>query len=520
MPDGGKVQGTMDVSAPKRSAAQQQADAVLSLTLAAERAVLASALLDPREVGPLLPSLLRATDFVDPRHACIFESIVRVLASGAPLDIFTLAADLRGRERINTIGGAQYLGELTDEIPTVSHVDAHARIVRDAAETRRIAEGARELLALCAAGVDLAQIEGKVTALGTSSGAREAEDLCTLGEAGVDVIDNLERLSNGGSVAGVTTGFRVLDRRIGRFRAGQLIVIGARPAMGKSALTEVMAILAAIEELVAATAEKRPARPVIFFSLEMPRMELAARAMAYLKQVDLSRIIHGRLSQDELTKVFACMQDLARLPFKILAGPVSYRRIRAVCLREKARSGGVLAVYIDYAQIIVTEERSDQNRERELAEMTRGLKLLAGAKQLDCPIVVDAQLNRELEKRKDKRPILADLRETGALEQDADVVMFVYRDVVYNKDTEHPTRAEVHVAKQRNGPPGTEFVGFSGATTTFYELPYDAAEDDPTAPDADYGDTSFAGEELPDDGSAFPGENGRLGFGGGRGAPC
>lgn len=493
MADGGKAEAAL---AAREARAELSTDEVTHM---AERAVLAAALLDPRDVAPLLGMLVTESDFGDPVHAEVFRSILNVLASGAPVDVCTLAADLRARERLNTIGGAQYLGELTDDAITTAHVEAHALIVRDGARRRRVLQRTTEVKALCLGGAPMEQVEAALAKVNEAAASmRDEEGLRTLGEAGVEVIDHLERLGKGGGASGVTTGFRVLDRRIGRFRAGQLIVIGARPAMGKSALTEVMAILAAVEELVAATAEGRPARPVIFFSLEMPRLELAARAMAYLKQVDLSRIIHGRLSADELARVYACTQDLARLPFKILAGPVSYRRIRAVCLREKARSGGVLAVYIDYAQIILTEERSEQSRERELAKMTGGLKQLAAKEHLNCPIVVDAQLNRELEKRPNKRPIPADLRESGALEQDADVLLFVYRDVVYNKDTEYPTRAEVIVAKQRNGPPGTEYVGFNGATTTFYDLPYDAVDDDPAAPDAAFADATFAGEGLPD----------------------
>ena len=470
----------------------------------AERSVLAAAMLFA-DVAALLPTMVRPEDFADPRLALVCAAIADVVAGGGSPDVILVADALRARNRLSTVGGAQFLAELTDGGAGQGYVEAHARIVRESASVRRAVAEAQRLLSLARGGARLEEIEAagrKVAEAATRTDA--GADLPTLADAVSDALEQLTLLASGvARCAGISTGIGALDRVIGGLRPGLLYVIAARPAMGKTALVQDVLTAAAIDEMRAAKAEGRTVRPAIFVSLEMPRVELGQRALAKAAGVDLARLISGVLTQDELNSVFRHARDLVELPIRFIQGPAKLSRIRAAAHRERARAGGVLLIAVDYLQLMQGDVRAE-NREQEIAAMSKGLKQLAG--EIGCPIVELSQLNRGLEARKDKRPMLSDLRESGAIEQDADVVAFIYRDEVYNKDTQDRGVAELIIAKQRNGPTDTVRVRFDRTSTTFRD--FDAPRAASPAAGALGGADDF--EPFPGDGLPMQPDNGAL----------
>ena len=462
----------------------------------AERSVLSSALIRA-DIAAVLPTLLRAEDFASAAHGQIYEAINALVASRVIIDEKTLGAELKRRGRLTTVGGLAYLIELVEEHVTAINVEAHARIVREAGRARRTGVAAASVVELVKRGAPMADIDRAAVAVPGSAASDEEVGFTSMAEAIDEVLSNIVRLADDPTGAvGVTTGLIALDRLTGRLRPGQLVVIGGRPAMGKTSLAQAIAEAAQAEECTAAQRDGRVPHPVLFVSLEMPRAELASRDLSRGSGVDLARIISGRMNQDEINRTFAEARRRFASPVKTLHGSPKLSKIRAHCHREKARAGGVVLVVVDYIQLVPAEQRSD-SREREVSEVSRGLKLLAG--ELGCPVIALSQLNRDLERRGDKRPTLADLRESGAVEQDADLVMFVYRDEVYNKGSADHGIAELIVAKQRNGPTDTVRVRFDRARTAFVDCDGDA-EDEPSP--------RYAGPAIaytPDDGDGLPG---------------
>lgn len=456
--------------------------------LRAEQSVLGSAIRWP-EVAAILPTLVQASDFAGPAHVVVYECVRSIVAAGHEVDATTLSRTLRARGQFEGVGGFRFINDVTDGVITPSNVEAHARIVRDAARTRRVAEAARKVAALAASGATMDAVERAASAVSAAALAPEERGLVSMADAIGQVLQHLEDAAAGANVGGLRTGLTALDRQLGGLRPGQMIVVGARPAMGKSALAECFAAHIAGDELAAATREGRSPRTLVFASLEMPSMELAARAVSAAASVDLARLLTGKVNQGELTAAFDHARVLARLPLKVAAGNLRLSRIRALAHAEHARVG-TLAVIVDYLQLVSPEQRSD-NREREVAEVSRGMKLLAT--ELGCPVIVLSQLNRDLERRKDRRPMLSDLRESGSVEQDADVVLFLYRDEVYEPNSADRGIAEVIVAKQRNGPTGTVRVRFDRTRTAFVDCDGEVA-DDPEEPPF----TPDEGEGLPD----------------------
>ena len=462
--------------------------------LDAERAVLGTVLLDNVALSAV-EALLAPSDFYHPAHGVLFESMQALNTRREPVDVVTLAAELRARERLNTVGGAQYLGELTDALATTAHVESHARIVADLAGVRRMIEVAHEIVArgygergdaeqfldFAAAKVfEVAQKRSKTT-------------LVELEKAILDAFARIEATNQrGAAISGLTSGFRDLDKLTAGRHPGQLIIIAARPAMGKTSLALTLT----------GNSAKAAGAPVLFFSLEMPRVELANRLMCAEGRVDQSKLRTNLLSQDDMSALTRAANSLYKLPIYIDdSGDLTLVDLRAKARKMKAERGLALIV-IDYLQLMKASRERMESREREISEISRGLKGLA--KELEIPIIALSQLNRAVETRpgKDKRPMLADLRESGAIEQDADVVMFIYRDEVYNRDSEERGVAELIIAKQRNGPTDTVKLRFVRELTRFENLAHDPHEyggGDGPPPDLD----SFAGEGLPDVGDPF-----------------
>lgn len=438
----------------------------------AERQVLGAALLRP-ELVAVAEAIVRPEDFADPVHAAVWEA---VLAVSPAVDVTTVAAALRRAKRSNLVG-LDYLGRLTDGCPTGAHLEEHARIVADHARARRAAAVLRAALAALedpatSAADAAARAETGLAEVARSRGAGGTVDVQ---DSAFGAIQAWEELLAGRAVAALPTGLTDLDDLLGGgARPGQLVVLGARPAMGKSALGAQLA-------LHAAAATRTPA---LYVSLEMGHAELTARLLAARAGVDAHRARRGQFRHGEVARLQEAAASLDRAPLVYLddAGDeVSLAEVRAAALRLKATRGLCLVV-VDYLQLLRPVTPRD-SREREVAEMTRGLKRLARA--LAVPVLLLSQLNRGAEARsaKDHRPRMADLRESGAVEQDADVIALLYRDEVYNPKTEHRGIAELIVAKQRGGPTGTVRLRWDAARTAFAD-DRDAPARSYTAPDA------------------------------------
>ncbi len=417
--------------------------------LSAEKAVLAAMLLDNRCI-PDVEAILAAEDFYWPANATIYQAMLAIAATGTPVDILTLAADLRARNRIHTVGGPQYLGELTDELPTASHVESHARIVADEARVRRLATVCVASLTRAAEGTAAEELCGKTEEQMLQATARKADGgLQHIHDGLVEYVAYVETaLASGREIEGTPTGFLGVDRLLGGMRGGQSILLAARPAMGKTAIVGTIALHAA----------RYTRQPVLFFSLEMPRRELLQRFLAQKARIDHSAIRSLVMTDDQTAGMFSAAVALSGLPVWIDdTGELTIAELRAKSRRIAQRHGKPAVIIVDYLQLLKPQTES-ASRERDIGKISRALKSLA--KELDVPVLSLSQLNRDCETRADKRPMLSDLRESGTLEQDADVVLFLYRDVVYNPKTEDRRAAEVIVAKQRNGPTDTALVRF------------------------------------------------------------
>ena len=431
----------------------------------AEGAVLSAALLSP-EAFDTVQDILEPEHFYADANRRIFEVLVELRVEGQPADGVTVASRLKNKGRLDQVGGTSYLARLTNQTPAVAHVEAHAGIVHDKWRVRRIiancqkyaAEGYGEIQ-------DVQAFADKVEHALFEITSNAAEDtnasMRTIIEESLREIDEAALSKNG--VVGVATGFLRWDRMTTGMRDGELHVLAARPGMGKTAL----AVDAALN--VAKTGDG-----VQIFSPEMRRHLLGMRMISSEARIDLQNIRRGALTEDEMRHLKATAPDLAGLPLHVDDGSApTLLKIRATVRRkdsELRREGKKLRLLVvDYVQLM-EGEHIDQGREREVSALSRGLKKIAT--DFGVPVLALSQLNRGVESRSDKRPLLSDLRESGAIEQDADVVTFIFRDEYYTKeDSKAPGVAELIFAKQRNGPVGTIRLGFESEYTHFYDLP-------------------------------------------------
>jgi replicative DNA helicase len=429
-------------------------DQVLEQTLAAERAVLGGILIDPRRwddaaevVGP--------DEFFRPAHRVIWHGCRRLIASGAPIDPLTVRGAL-SPEELDEVGGPAYLMGLVDGVPRSSNVAAYARQVKDYALRRQLEQIGRQILGEAQHGVAggdqiLAQAEAALIGLrNTQHGGTllEPEDRASAAFAALEAAQHGRR-------RGVPTGLAAVDEMTFGLRGGQLIVLGARPSQGKTALSLTIAIAAGV------------VGPVLFASLEMSAEQINLRELSARSAVSHSILDSGRLGDAEATRVAHGMAQLAAGRIAVLdqAG-ATIGQIRAAARRLAAKAGmGLALVVVDYLQLMRSEPGTrPENRTLEVSQFSAGLKMLA--REMNTPVLALSQLSRESEKRQDKRPLLADLRESGALEQDADLVMLLHRPGVYERNPED-ARAELIIAKQRNGPTGIARLIFDAETMRF-----------------------------------------------------
>ncbi|NNJ12185.1 replicative DNA helicase [Chloroflexales bacterium ZM16-3] len=434
-------------------------DKSVPFDLTAERATLGSILLD-REAIIAVAETLAPEDFYLEKHGTVYAAMLACYAQRVPPDLATVAGELRRREQIDLVGGLTFLGEVLGEVPTAVHIEYYAANVRRAATLRRLIEAGGTIAALGYREDDdldavLSQAEARLEGV---RGRTADTGYVPIGQAVNELFTAMERRQEQrGEPTGVITGFTDLDTLTGGLQKGDLIVVGARPSQGKTAL----------ELSIAYNVAHHTGEGVGVFSMEMGRDQLTQRMLSMHTGLALQRIRVGDLGQDELTLAFAGMGRLSELPIYIDDTPalsISGLRSRA---RRMCAQRQVSLLCVDYLQLMTGSGRGE-NRVQEVAEISRGLKQLA--RELNVPVLALSQLSRNVDQRPSHVPVLSDFRESGAIEQDSDIAIGLYREETYDKDSERKGIVDLHVLKHRNGPLGMIALRFAGRTTQFQNL--------------------------------------------------
>ncbi len=431
--------------------------------VAAEQSVLGGMLLSKDAIADVV-EVLKPTDFYRPAHQTVYEAILDLYGRGEPADPVTVAAQLTRDGDIARVGGAPYLHTLIASVPTAANAGYYARIVRERAILRRLVEAGTRIVqmgygAASGSGGDVDEVVDRAqAAVYDVTERRTSEDYVRLEQVLPVALDEIEAIgSRGGALYGVPTGFRDLDELTNGLHAGQLIVVAARPAIGKSTLALDFCRSASIKHSLAS----------VVFSLEMSRSEITMRLLSAEARVPLNHIRTGGMTDEDWARMARRMGEIADAPLFIDDSPnLTMMEIRAKARRLKQRHELKLVV-VDYMQLMTATKRSE-SRQQEVSEMSRSLKLLA--KELEVPVVAVSQLNRGPEQRTDKRPQLSDLRESGAIEQDADMVVLLHREDVYERESPRAGEADLIVAKHRNGPTATVTVAFQGHYSRFVDM--------------------------------------------------
>jgi replicative DNA helicase len=423
----------------------------------AEQSVLGAVMLSG-EAAATAVEKLRAEDFYKPAHQNIFEAVLALFDGDQAIDAITVSDWLRRNDALERIGGIAALNDLMDSVPATSNIEYYVDIVDETAARRRLMRAGSEVSQMAMRSDE--PIEEVLNAAESEvfkvADRRVGEGLARLGPMLQDTLEKIEELgTRGGDITGVPTGFRDLDKKLAGLHPANLVVIAARPSMGKSSLAINMA------QHVAEQGE-----PVALFTLEMSREEVVQRILSSMASVDSHRLRTGQLTPEMWQRVARESSRLYEMPFFVDdSADLTVTAIRAKCRRLKRKHKKIGLVVVDYMQLMQGPARSD-NRQQEIAEISRSLKNLA--RELEVPVVALSQLNRQLEQRENKRPRLGDLRESGAIEQDADVVLFIYRDEAYDQNNpETRGLAEVMVAKHRAGATGTVMMTFAAEFTRF-----------------------------------------------------
>lgn len=412
-------------------------------SLEAEQATLGSMLIEPDSI-PVATEILRSEDFYIEGHQIIFKALCSLYERGEPADIITLDGELKKLGKLQEIGGLGYLTTLTNTVPTAANVEYYARIVAEKGLLRDIIKTGTKITELGYREDSNVEeiVDGAEQMIFQLGQRKKVEDFIHMGSVMKESFRKVERLyHNKSHVTGVTSGYAELDRITAGFQPGELIIVAARPGMGKTALALNIAQLVAVEERL----------PVAVFSLEMSKEQVAQRLICSQAMVDAHRLRTGYLNSDDWPKLTQAMAELSDAQIYIDDTPgISIMEMKAKSRRIKMRKD-IKLIIIDYLQLISSTK--NVNRNEQVSEISRGLKILA--KELSIPVIALSQLARAVESRTDRRPQLSDLRESGAIEQDADMVTFIYRDDYYNPESDKLGTAEVIIGKQRNGPLGT-----------------------------------------------------------------
>ncbi|WP_348789544.1 replicative DNA helicase [Leifsonia sp. NPDC080035] len=427
--------------------------------LLAEQSALGGMLLSKDAVADVV-EVVRGTDFYIPKHEIIYDAILSLYSHGEPTDVITVTDELTKLGELSRAGGAEYLHTLTSLVPTAANAGYYANIVAEKALLRRLVEAGTRItqMGYKAEGEVLDLVNNAQAEIYSVTGAQEAEDYVPLTEAVTVAIDEIEAAKHkDGSMTGVPTGFAEMDELTNGLHPGQMVIVAARPALGKSTLALDFARAAAIKHDM----------PTIFFSLEMGRSEIAMRLLSAEASVPLQHMRKGTVDNRDWTTIAATRGRINDAPLYIDDSPnMTLVEIRAKCRRLKQRVG-LKMVIIDYLQLMTSGKRVE-SRQQEVSEFSRALKLLA--KELQVPVIALSQLNRGPEQRADKLPALSDLRESGSIEQDADVVILLHRESAYEKDNPRAGEADLIVAKHRNGPTKTVTVAFQGMYSRFADM--------------------------------------------------
>jgi replicative DNA helicase len=437
-----------------------QAGKVPPQNLDAEMSLIGAILID-EEVLADVTEHVKPKDFYDKRHGIIFDGIMRLYEKNKPVDLLTLTDELKRKKEIDEIGGSAYLTELTNYVPTAAHAESYAEIVAQKAVRRRLIKVSGEISELgyneeTSTQELLQQAEAELFSVSDQS---LKQDLTSLESILTDSFDRLEELHrNKGALRGVRTGYRDLDNMTAGLQRSDLIILAARPAMGKTTLVTNLAYNVA-------TIAKQP---VLFFSLEMSKEQLVDRMLSDASGVDSWNIRTGNLSDDDFGKLSEAMGEMAEAPIFIDDTPgLSVLEMRTKA-RRAAHDQPLGLIIIDYLQLMQGSGRDNGNRVQEVSEISRGLKLIA--RELNVPVIALSQLSRSVESRSPQIPQLADLRESGSIEQDADIVMFIYREAYYNPETERENVTDLIIAKHRNGPVGKVELYFHPERLRFMSL--------------------------------------------------
>lgn len=432
----------------------------------AEQSVLGAMLLSADAIADVL-EVLEHDDFYRPAHGLLFRVVVDLYTGGAPVDPVSVLEECTKRRILNKIGTGAYLHTLVSTVPTVAQAAYYARIVRDKSTLRRVIHAGTRIVQMGygaddrdadAADADAVLSEAQ-TLVTDAAQRRQAHDVVLLADLADDAMREIEALAAGPrGVVGLPTGFRDLDETIHGLHPGQLIVVAGRPGLGKSTLALDFIRSAAIHH----------GYPAVLFSLEMGRTEIVMRLFSAESRVGLQNIRGGLMGDSDWEKLAGRMGQVYSAPVYIDDSPgTTPTEMRTKCRRLMA-SVDLRLVVVDYMQLMTTGRSRNESRQQEVSDMSRSLKLLA--KELHVPVIALSQLNRNPEQRADKRPVLSDLRESGAVEQDADVVILLHREDAYDKESPRAGEADLIVAKQRNGPTRTVAVAFQGHYSRFVDM--------------------------------------------------
>jgi len=429
-------------------------------SMEAEEALLGSLLIDPDALFEV-NNFLRPEAFYRTQNRWIYEAILRLSDRREPVDLITLTEELRRSEQLEEVGGEAYIINLINMVPTAINAPSYGRLVEATSIRRKLVSAASAIANLAydeKEDINIV-IDRAEQTLFSISEERTTRDLVPIRQIAGDYLDRIQELrERGDDFVGIPTGFTELDRLLGGLNKSDLIIIAARPGMGKTSLQNAMAL----------TAATKHGKRVAMFNLEMSGEQLVQRMIAAETRIDSQRLRRGQLAEHEMPIFLEAVGRLSETRIFIDDTPsISPNQLRTKCRRLYAEHGLDL-VMIDYLQLMQAE-RTTNNRVQEISEISRGLKGLA--RELNVPVIAAAQLSRAVEQRQEKRPLLSDLRDSGSIEQDADIVMFIYRDEYYNPDTtERPNIAELNIAKHRNGPTGTIDLYWHGKLATFRNL--------------------------------------------------
>ncbi|ODU60659.1 MAG: replicative DNA helicase [Comamonadaceae bacterium SCN 68-20] len=434
-------------------------------SMESESSVLGGLLLD-NNAWDRVGDLLTDSDFYRHEHQLIYAAIGALVNASKPADVITVYEQLQGLGKAEEVGGLLYLNQLAQYVPSATNIRRYAEIVRERAILRKLVTASDEIAtnAFNPQGRTVERIldeaEAKIFAIG-EEGSRTKQGFQSLDTLVIDLLDRVQEMAdNPVDVTGVPTGFMDLDRMTSGLQAGDLVVLAARPSMGKTSFAVNIAEHVALNEGL----------PVAIFSMEMGAAQLAVRIVGSIGRVNQGNLRTGKLSDEEWPRLTEAIERLRTVSLHIDETPgLTPTELRANARRLARQCGKLGLIVVDYLQLMSgSGSSSSDNRATELGEISRGLKMLA--KELQCPVIALSQLNRSVEQRTDKRPMMSDLRESGAIEQDADIIMFIYRDDYYNKDSNEPNIAEVIIGKQRNGPTGTVKLFFQKNQTRFENL--------------------------------------------------